>query len=145
MALAVISRHTVFITGLGVFFLYISAGVHYGVFHILDYLIFLGIGYYLTVSQTKVKGLLKSGFIVLFAATGLTLIWAAVEKFAYSHWTISVLADKPHMLMGMSPQLFMKVSGFIEFLLTFILLGAVSVVGRLISLSFMSNFCTGGF
>ncbi len=58
MALAVISRHTVFITGLGVFFLYISAGVHYGVFHILDYLIFLGIGYYLTVSQTKVKGLL---------------------------------------------------------------------------------------
>ncbi|MBK8809574.1 MAG: hypothetical protein IPN69_02450 [Acidobacteria bacterium] len=140
MAFAVISRHTVFITGIGIFILYIAGAVNYGVFHILDYMIFLGIGYYLTVSQTKVKGLLKSGFIVLFASTGLTLIWAAVEKFAYSHWTIEVLADKPHMLMGMSPPTFMKVSGFIEFFVTFILLGAVSVVGRLISLGFMSVF-----
>ena len=77
---------------------------------------------------------------MLFAAAGLTLIWAAVEKFAYSNWTISVLADKPHVTMGMSPPIFMKVSGFIEFFVTFILLGAVSVVGRLISLGFMSIF-----
>lgn len=140
MAIAVISRHTVFVTGVGIFVLYLAAGINYGVFHLLDYMIFLGIGYYLTVSQTTVKGLLKSGFIVLFAATGLTLIWAAVEKFAYSHWTIEVLADKPHMLMGMSAPVFMKVSGFIEFFVTFILLGAVSVVGRLISLGFMSIF-----
>ena len=42
--------------------------------------------------------------------------------------------------MGMSPPVFMKVSGFIEFFVTFILLGAVSVVGRLISLGFMSIF-----
>ena len=42
--------------------------------------------------------------------------------------------------MGMSPPIFMKVSGFIEFFVTFILLGAVSVVGRLISLGFMSIF-----
>ncbi len=140
MALAVISRYTVFLTGLGVFALYIAAAVNYGFFHMLDYMIFLGIGYYLTVSQTQNKSWLKSGFIVLFACTGLTLIWAAVEKFAYSHWTIAVLADKPHVTMGMSPPIFMKVSGFIEFFVTFILLGAVSVVGRLISLGFMSIF-----
>jgi len=140
MAFAVISRYTVFITGLGVFFLYFAAGFQYGLFHILDYLIFLGIAFYLTVSQTKVKNLLKASFITLFACAGLTLIWAAVEKFAYSHWTIAVLADKPNITMGMSPPIFMKVSGFIEFFVTFILLGAVSVVGRLISLGFMSIF-----
>ena len=140
MAFAVISRFTVFITGLGVFFLFIAAGFQYGIFHMLDYLIFLGIGFYLTVSQTKVKGLLKASFIALFACSGLTLIWAAVEKFAYADWTIAVLADKPNITMGMSPQMFMKVSGFIEFFVTFILLGAVSVVGRLISLVFMSVF-----
>lgn len=140
MALAVISRHTVFLTGIGVFVLYIAAAVNFGIFHLLDYMIFLGIGYYLTVSQTTKKPLLKSGFVVLFACTGLTLIWAAVEKFAYSHWTIAVLEGKPHVTMGMSPPIFMKVSGFIEFFVTFILLGAVSVVGRLISLGFMSIF-----
>ena len=42
--------------------------------------------------------------------------------------------------MGMTPQTFMMVSGFIEFFLTFILLGAVSVVGRLVALGFMSIF-----
>ncbi len=140
MALAVISRHTVFITGIGVFVLFGSAILDFGLFHLLDYMIFIGIGYFLTVSQTKNKSLLKSGFVTLFAATGLTLIWAAVEKFAYSHWTIEVLADKPHVTMGMTPPVFMKVSGFIEFFVTFILLGAVSVVGRLISLGFMSVF-----
>jgi hypothetical protein len=140
LALAVISRHTVFLTGLGVFALYIAAVYSYGLFHMLDYMIFLGIGYYLTVSQTNAKTLLKSGLVVLFACSGLTLIWAAVEKFAYAHWTIPVLEGRPHMLLGMSPPTFMKLSGFIEFFVTFILLGAVSVVGRLISLGFMSIF-----
>ncbi len=140
MALAVISKRTMFLTGIGVFVLYVAAATQFGIFHLLDYMIFLGIGYYLTVADTGIKGWIKSGFVVLFAAAGLTLIWAAVEKFAYANWTISVLADKPHITMGMSPQIFMKVSGFIEFFVTFILLGAVSVVGRLISLGFMSIF-----
>lgn len=84
--------------------------------------------------------LLKSGFIVLFACTGLTLIWASVEKFAYADWTNPLFEKNPQMLMGMSPGRFMMVSGFVEFFVTFILLGAVSVVGRLISLGFMSIF-----
>ncbi len=140
MALMVASRYTVFLAGLGIFALYIAAAFNYGLFHMLDYMIFLGIGYYLTVSQTKTGGWYKSGLVVLFACTGLTLIWAAVEKFAYSHWTIPVLEDRPHMLIGMSPSTFMKVSGFVEFFVTFILLGAVSVVGRLVALGFMSVF-----
>lgn len=140
MALAVLWRRTVFLTGIGIFGLFIAAIANYGLFHLLDYMIFLGIGFFLTVSQTTNKALLKSGFVTLFACTGLTLIWAAVEKFAYSHWTIAVLADKPHVTMGMSPPTFMKVSGFVEFFVTFVLLGAVSVVGRLVSLGFMSVF-----
>jgi len=140
MALCVLSRHTAPITGIGIFFLYVSAAFDYGLFHILDYLIFLGIGYYLTVSNTKSKGWLKSGFVVLFACTGLTLIWASVEKFAYADWTNPLFNEKPHTLMGLTPAVFMKLSGFMEFFNTFILLGAVSVVGRLVSLGLMSIF-----
>lgn len=140
ISLCVIWRRTVFLAGLGIFGLYIAAGFQYGIFHILDYLIFLGIAYFLTVVQTSARRLLKSGFIVLFACTGLTLIWAAIEKFAYADWTISVLETRPHMLMGMTPPVFMKVSGFVEFFATFILLGAVSVVGRIVALVLMSVF-----
>jgi hypothetical protein len=55
IALCVISRYTVFISGLGIFVLYVAAGFEYGLFHILDYLIFLGIAYFLTVSQAKTE------------------------------------------------------------------------------------------
>lgn len=140
MALSVLSRRTTFITGIGVFFMFIAATLDFGIFHLLDYMIFLGIGYYLLVSNSINKGLIKSGFVVLFACTGLTLIWAAVEKFAYPNWTDPLFEQTPQMLMGMSAERFMKVSGFVEFFVTFILLGAVSVVGRLISLGFMSIF-----
>lgn len=140
MALSVLSHRTTPTAGLGFIFLYVAGGLSYGIFHILDYPIFLGIGYYLTVSTAQGKSWLKSGLVVLFAFTGLTLIWAAVEKFAYPSWTVTVLEGKPEMLMGMTPPMFMKVSGFSEMALTFILLGAASVVGRLVALGLMAVF-----
>jgi hypothetical protein len=140
MGLCVVSRYSTPATGIGIFVLYVAAAQDFGLFHVLDYMIFLGIGYYLTVSGTSNKTLLKSGFVVLFACTGLTLIWASVEKFAYADWTNPLFEKNPQMLMGMTPARFMMVSGFVEFFVTFILLGAVSVVGRLISLGFMSIF-----
>jgi hypothetical protein len=44
------------------------------------------------------------------------------------------------MLLGMSPYLFLLVSGFIEFNLAFVVLGATSVVGRLVALGLQSIF-----
>lgn len=140
MAASVLSRRTMFIAGIGIFVMYIAAAFDYGIFHVLDYLIFLGIGYFLTVANSGNKSLIKSGFVTLFACTGLTLIWASVEKFAYADWTNPLFEKSPEILMGLSPQRFMQVSGFVEFFVTFILLGAVSVVGRLISLGLMSVF-----
>ncbi|HEY0427605.1 MAG TPA: hypothetical protein VGC76_07460 [Pyrinomonadaceae bacterium] len=140
MALCVVVRRSAPITGVGVFILYVAAARDYGIFHMLDYMIFLGIGYYLLTSSAKSKNLLKSGLVVLFACTGLTLIWASIEKFAYADWTNPLFEKNPQMLMGMTPARFMMTSGFVEFFVTFILLGAVSVVGRLISLGFLSIF-----
>ncbi len=122
------------------FVLWLAATLNYGIFHTLDYPIFLGIGYYLAVSTAKSHGWLKSGLVVLFATTGLTLLWAAVEKFAYPGWTVEVLQDRPGMLMGLTPEMFMKVSGMVEMSMIFILLGAASVVGRLVALGLMSVF-----
>jgi hypothetical protein len=145
IAICVISRRTAPITGIGIFVLWIIAAVHFSLFHMLDYVIFLGIAYFLTVSSAKGKSWLKSSFVVLFACTGLTLIWAAVEKFAYAEWTNPIFEKSPHVLMGMSAATFMKLSGFMEFFITFVLLGSVSVVGRLVSLGFMSIFVTAVF
>lgn len=140
LALAVATRATIPITGIGIFILYFAAVGEYGIFHMIDYVIFLGIGYFLITLGLKPSRWLKSGFVSLFACAGLTLIWASVEKFAYPEWTYPLLEDNPDMRMGLDPRTFMMVSGFVEFSITFALLGAASVVGRLVSLGTMSIF-----
>ena len=140
IAACMILPFTTFVGGIGIFFLWFAGVSQYGIYHMLDYPIFLGIAYYLTFSGIKSKAWLKSAFVVLFACTGITLIWASVEKFAYADWTDPIFDKSPHMLMGLSSEMFMKLSGFMEFFVTFILLGAVSVVGRLVSLALMSIF-----
>jgi hypothetical protein len=128
------------ITGLGIFVLYALAANEYGWYHLIDYLIFLGIGYFFLVANVARGQWRKSGFIVLFASTGLTLIWASVEKFGYPQWTYPLLEKNPGMLMGMSPHAYVVLAGFVEFNVTFILLGAVSVVGRLVALGLQAVF-----
>jgi hypothetical protein len=139
-ALSLLWRRSAPFAGVAIFVLWICAARDFGIFHVLDYMIFLGIGYFFLVSGAKGKNWLKSGLIVLFACTGLTLIWASVEKFAYADWTNPIFEKDPHMLGSLAPATFMRVSGFVEFFVTFILLGAVSVVGRLVALALMSVF-----
>jgi hypothetical protein len=140
LGLCALSRYTTPITGVGIFVLFGGAVRHYGLYHMLDYPIFLGIGYFYMVAGVRRGQWMKSGFVVLFAATGLTLGWAAIEKFAYPQWTYPFLQRNPGMTVGMSPDLFMTVSGFIEFTLGFVVLGAASVVGRLVALGLQSIF-----
>lgn len=135
-----LSRLTAPITGLGILVLYGAAVVDYGVFHLVDYMIFLGIAYFLFVTGIDRGAWCKSGFVVLFAATGLTLTWAAIEKFAYPQWTFALLAASPGMLMGMKPMTYMILAGFIEFNITFALLGAASMIGRIVAFGLQSVF-----
>lgn len=140
LALLAFWRWTAPLAGAGIFVLFGAAVHDYGLFHLLDYFIFAGIAFFLIASSFKNRMLLKSGFVVLFATAGLTLIWASIEKFAYPAWTFPMLEANPDMRMGLSPENFMRVSGFVEFSLTFVLLGAVSVAGRMISFGMMMIF-----
>ena len=111
LGLCALSRYTMPVTGAGIFVLYAAALRPYGVYHMLDYPIFLGIGYFFLVTNVGRSQWMKSGFVVLFACTGLTLIWAAIEKFVYPQWTYPILQHNPDMLMGMSPYAFMVSPG----------------------------------
>jgi len=101
MGLFALSRRTAFITGLGIIFLYAVSIEHYGIYHLIDYMIFLGIGFFFMASASDSAKWRKSAFVVLFASTGLTLTWAAIEKFAYPQWTFALLQANPGMPKGM--------------------------------------------
>jgi hypothetical protein len=126
--------------GVGIFALFALAVRDYPLFHLLDYMIFLGLGYFFTVATIDRGKWRQSGFIVLFAATGITLLWAAMEKFAYPEWSYALLRSHPDMVMGLQPETFMLLAGFVEFSVAFILLGAASIAGRLVALGLQAIF-----
>ena len=135
IGLCALIRFTTPLIGVGIIVLYFSAMAKYGFYHLFDYTIFLGIAYFFMATAVSSGGWKKSGFIVLYAITGICFLWIAIEKFAYPQWTYPLLAENPDLLFGMQPYPYMVLAGFVEFVIIFLLLGAASVVTRILALA----------
>ena len=110
------------ITGLGIVFLFSFATAQYGLFHLADYPVFLGVAVYLICQGLGLKPFDIRPLDIVRWTAAVTLMWASVEKWAYPQWTDPLLAAKPQMTMGASPELFMQAAGVIEFTLAFALI-----------------------
>jgi hypothetical protein len=140
LALCALHRWTMPLTAVGMAVLYGAAIRQYGLFHLLDYLILVGVTYYFLVSPIDRPGWKKSRYIVMYAATGLTLLWASIEKWGYPSWTFPLFDNDPGLLMGLDPRVYMVLAGFVEFNLTFVLLSSASLFSRAIALGLMAVF-----
>lgn len=134
MVVAVFFRATTPIAGAGILVLYAVSIWFYGFYHLLDYMFFLGLAVFLLFMPSTSERLTRVRYITLFASTGLTIGWGAIEKFAFPQWTYPLLADQPFLLMGMNPEFYMTLAGFVEFNLAFILLSSASVASRMLAL-----------
>jgi hypothetical protein len=144
MAIALIWRVTSPLAALGIVVLFGLAVWEYGIFHLADYPIFLGVAAYLALT-----GLQRDFFgirpldIVRWAAA-ITLMWASVEKWAYPQWSFPLIAEHPSLTMGYESGFFMRAAGVIEFTLAFALLwtplvrrvGAIVLAGMFIGACF---------
>jgi hypothetical protein len=133
------------LVGIGIIGFFGASLAQYGIYHMTDYLIFIGMAYFFLVSDLKNEQWRDSGFTVLYAGTGFTFLWAAIEKFAYPQWTFPMLSENPGLLMGFTPSTFMIISGFMEFNLVFLMLSAASVLTRKISLALETIFIMATF
>lgn len=140
MAAFALFRPTVPLAGVGIFALYGMAMRDYGVFHLLDYLIFVGIAVYFFLSFRTGPTWTRSRYVTLFALAGLTLLWASIEKWGYPGWTYPLLRKDTSLLMGLTPEFYMLLAGFVEFNITFILLSSVSIASRFIALALNAVF-----
>ena len=75
-AACLLYRRTLPVSGAILFLLYLQASLTYGMFHSIDYLIYLGIVYYLFVSGTPIKRTVP----VMYICTGMSLAWLAMEN-----------------------------------------------------------------
>jgi hypothetical protein len=139
IALSTMFRRTLFFTGMGIIGLYGFAMSEYGLFHLFDYPIFIGIAIYLMLTGTGSERLMQWRMPVLFASVGITLMWAAIEKFCYPQWTFPILSSKPEITFGIDPAAYMACAGFAEFTLAFLLISCTGLV-RLAAAILLSIF-----
>jgi hypothetical protein len=122
IAAGLVWRPTMPLSGLGIVGLFALAVHDYGVFHLADYPIFLGLAAYLALVglQRNLFGM-RPLDVVRYAAA-ITLMWASIEKWAYPEWTFPLLVTNPSLTLGFDDEFFMRAAGVIEFTLSFSLL-----------------------
>ena len=122
IAACLLWRQTLVLSAAGIVILYAVALHDYGLFHLLDYPIFLGLAAYLALTGLGVQtvGGLRPLDVARWAAA-VTLMWASIEKWAYPEWTSPLFVTHPNVAMGFSPDFFMRAAGAVEFGLSFAL------------------------
>ena len=120
-ALVLIPR-TVAGAALGIVFLYGFGIAEYGLFHMLDYPIFLGVAGYLYLDATYGERRRALAHGVMRVCTGATLLWASIEKFAFPEWSFMLMRQHPGMALGFNPEFYMVAAGFVEFCAAYLLI-----------------------
>jgi hypothetical protein len=144
IALGMLWRSTMPLSGLGIAVLYAIGVWKYGIFHMADYPIFLGIAAYISLTGLKRDFFGIRPVDVVRWGAGITLMWASIEKWAYPEWTYPLFGQHPTLSMGLSPDFFMRAAGWVEFALAFSLLwtplvrrvGAIVLTGMFVSAVF---------
>jgi hypothetical protein len=122
IAAGLISRRTMPLSGLGIVALFALAVHDYGVFHLADYPVFLGLAAYLALVGLERDLLGVRPLDVARYSAGVTLMWASIEKWAYPEWSFPLFIEHPAVTMGFDGEFFMRAAGVIEFTLAFSLL-----------------------
>ncbi len=121
MAAAMLSRRTLPLASLGIIALFGMATAKFGIFHLMDYPVFLGLAAYLACVGLNRFPFGVRPLDILRWAAAVTLMWASVEKWAYPQWTFPVFVSHPNMSFGFDIAFYMRAAGVVEFALAFAL------------------------
>ena len=122
IAAGMLSRRTMPLSALGIAAIFMIATWQYGIFHLADYPVFLGVAAYLALTGLQRDFFGVRAIDIVRWTAGVTLMWASIEKWAYPEWSFPLLMDHPAMALGFSAEFFMRAAGAIEFALAFALM-----------------------
>jgi hypothetical protein len=128
IAISMLSARSCSLGALGIVVLYAYGIALYGVFHLSDYPMFLGIAAYMALTSSASARLRSLRMPILYATVCGSLMWASIEKWAYPQWTFPLLEARPYLTLGIPPGDFMVVAGFVEFALAFYILTGLGLL-----------------
>jgi len=127
-ALFVLFESTLILSALGILALYGFGVMEYGYYHMIDYVLFLGLAVYLALSSLGAEGLKRHRLPLLVIAMLFSFLWSAIEKFGYPHWFDPFLNDNEFLTMGLPRDIFLMCAAFVEFTLVYVLLTGRNMV-----------------
>lgn len=122
LVLLLLTKYTTPLAGIGMLMIYLQGLSTHGVFHLLDYVIYPAVAYFLIVSQSKNIKVKDSGIPILYVGLGFSLCWVALEKMFYPFWGLSILEQMPQLTMGLPADFFLLSAAFVEFALGYLLI-----------------------
>jgi hypothetical protein len=114
-------RATLPAAGAGIILLFGYGAASYGVFHMLDYPVFLGLGVFFALSVSRNPKLIAFRFLCLRWTVALSLLWPAMEKFVYPGWVAPIAITHPEITLGFDVATVVTAAGVVEFGLAFAL------------------------
>jgi hypothetical protein len=114
-------RATLPAAGAGIIVLYGYGVVTYGLFHMLDYPVFVGLGVFFALSVSQNARLLAFRFDFLRWTVACSLLWPSIEKFVYPGWVAPIAIAHPEVTQGFDVATVVTAAGVVEFGLSFAL------------------------
>jgi len=132
LVLMLLFPQTTPIAGAGTIFLWLLGVWQFGIFYMLDYIAFVGIGTWLLLSQAEKESTRQLGIPAMYFTVGFALSWLAMEKIIYPEWGYEILEMKPFLSLGFPQEFFLVGAAFVEFTLGYLLI--IGLLGRPLSL-----------
>ena len=114
-----VARSTLPAAAAGIIVLYGCGVASYGLFHMLDYPIFLGLAAYFALSVTPNAKVRAFRGNCLRWSVALSLLWPAMEKFLYPGWITPIAIEHPELTLGLDIATVTTAAGVVEFGLAF--------------------------
>ncbi len=137
-AFLLLFRATTPIAGVGVLTLAVIAIGEFGIFHILDYALLIGVGWYLIVRSQRNEKLAATGLPALYGTLGFSLCWVALEKMVYPQWTLFLLDQHPTLALGLPHEFFLIGAAFVEICLGYLII--ICLMERTLALTILTVF-----
>src|SRR6266849_4181866 len=130
-------RATLPAAGAGIIVLYGYGVATYGLFHMLDYPVFVGLGVFFALSVSQNTKVLAFRLHFLRWTLALSLLWPSMEKFVYPGWVAPIAITHPELTLGFDVATVVTAAGVVEFGLSFALFWT-PLVRRLAALALMA-------
>ena len=140
LAALLLFERTTAVAGAGLLLLFGLGVRQAGLYYMLDYLLVVGVGYYLIATGMRDRRVVASALPALYATVGFSLCWVALEKMVWPDWGLYVLQENPQLALGLDLPFFLLAAAFIEFCLGYLLI--INLLQRPMALVITLTFFT---